>query len=215
MHYCAKGEKVCFDYPSSWSLDDKKVTKSSVIGADRVKLTSPDGTVVLWFASGIAPNDGRGTGPMADGTIEVVSATKLPSFREFTASKYTTQSAYVSEAVESVVDTDFSDPSDPATIFAKEKGYVPEVLLSNSVNLSTIHTYRETLGLISLNAIMQGKNALWDKNVPGEVGSFLFGTVMPYEGTPKMYKTSNEAKDMLKTDSFKQAKSILLSAKYE
>lgn len=215
VHYCTKWEKICFDYPSSWSLDENASTKSSVVGADNIKLTSPDGGVILRFASGIAPNDGMGPGPIADGSIEVVSVTKLLSFREFIASKYSTQYAHVSEAVESVVETDFTDSSDPTTMFAKEKGYVPEVLLSNSINLSTPRTYRTTLGLINLDAIMQGKNALWDKNVPGEVGSFLFGTVMPYDGTPKMYKTSNEAKDMLKTDGFKQAKSILLSAKYE
>lgn len=213
--YCAKQEKVCFNYPSRWTLDDKSAVKSTVVGADNIKLTSPDKIVVLRFVSGIGPNDGMGPGPRAEGSIDVVSATKLPLFRQFVANQYSTQSAYVSEAIESIVETEFTNPYDLSTMFAKEKGYVPSILLSNSLDLSKVHTYKSQLGLIGMGAIMQGKYALWDKSVSSDVGGFLFGTVMPYDDMPKMYATSKEAKDMFKTESFKQAKDILLSVRYE
>ncbi len=201
ISYCTQYEKICFEYPDTWTVKQEKVSGEN---RDALSLTAPGDVVALVFESGIGAFDVC-CGPMPEGVVEVVSATRATKFGENT---------YVSEVVTPKVDGEYPDPSQPI-VKSVVKGYIPQLVLHHSASLSKQDRFTRTNGSIIADAVMNGKYAMVDDNNQNH-GSVLFGTVnFRITSDLKVYTTSEEAKKQFNTKSYQQAKEILLSANYK
>ncbi|USN97020.1 MAG: hypothetical protein H6797_02400 [Candidatus Nomurabacteria bacterium] len=205
--YCATFEKVCFEYPEKWTI--KQVDELSGDSKDAFTIADPENTVVLAFQSGIGANDGSCCGPMPEGPVTIISSQKVPHFGEVASSQYDkdrSNGVYVSEVVTTSVKGVFPDPSEPI-VNSVIKGYIPQLVLHNSLTLAKKQTVTRINGNITGDSYINGQQN-------GTI--FLFGTVtFSIKSTPKIFSSLNEAKAQLKGTSFQQAKAILLSAHYE
>ena len=214
--YCATFEKVCFDYPQDWTIE--QVGEPSGDVKDAFTITDPDNVIVLAFQSGIGAHDGFCCGPTPEGPATVLSAVKVPDFGEVAhgvSNKDPTDNVYVSEVVTTSVKGEYPDPSQPI-VNSVIKGYVPQIVLHNASDLSTPQTVTRTMGSILMDSHISGKYAQAYDDDKTDHGSFLFGTVtFGIESDPKVYDSFDKAKAQLKSPSFQQAKEILLSARYK
>lgn len=200
ISYCAKYEKICFEHPETWIVKEEKLDGKN---RDAFSLIAPNDTITLAFESGIGAFDVC-CGPMPEGDAEVVSASRAMKFGE---------NAYVSEVITQKVEGKYPDPSQPI-VKSVIKGYIPQVVLHESAALSKQDTFSRTNGSIVLDAVMNGQYATVD-NDKEDHGSVLFGTVtFGITSDQKLFATFDEAKKQFDTEPYKQAKEILLSAKY-
>lgn len=209
--YCGEKEKVCFDYPEEWTVS-KDVPKGYSV-ADRVKLTSPDESVIVVFESGLGAT-GICCGQMPEGPLTVIAKQKLPDFGTIAKNPYLkgsqTNVAYMSEIVTTQVEAKYSNPSDPSTLKSVIKGYAPVALLHTAAKLAKVHTYQAINGGTELQERIVGKYK--DQN---GMTSFTLTATPQANGKLKTYKTLDDAKSALVSDYFEEAKQILLSARYQ
>ncbi len=207
--YCAKFEKVCFDYPEGWSLKQMNKKDPTSTFADGFTVTSPDKLVVLLFLSGLGATS-LCCGQTPEGPVSVVDVNPAPKIGAMDKQNLGdhTDSAYVSEVITSKVEAEYAKNS-LDIISTKILGYYPEVVLHNSTQLSMKNTFQSTGGIIGLMDRMPGKYI-----GEFEEASVVFGS-STYYADLEPYVTAEEAKAQFKTESFQQAKEILLSARYK
>jgi hypothetical protein len=200
--YCAENEKLCFDYPIDWSIE-KTAVDTTV--SDNILIKSPDKKVYLQLTTGIGP---RGiVGPTPEGPVAILNSYPAPKIGILKIiSKDNTENAYVSEVVISSLEQKFigDGPEFTTTIL----GYKPSLVLHNNSRLSKPGTFQALGGNVTFQSLMPSR-------YPGMLDSASIQFSSKLGDSGQIFKTSNEAEEEFKKEVYQQAKSILLSARYD
>lgn len=200
--YCAENEKLCFDYPTDWSIEKTAVDTTVT---DNILIKSPDRKVYLQLTTGIGP---RGiVGPTPEGPVKILNSYPASKIGILTTiSKDNTENAYVSEVVISSLEQKFigDGPEFTTTIL----GYQPSLVLHNNSKLSKPGTFQALGGNVIFQSLMPGR-------YPGKFDSASIQFSSSLGDSGQIFKTLKEAEEEFKKEVYQQAKSILLSARYD
>lgn len=198
--FCLTADKLCFDYPSTWTVSDKVVSSGITLDeqADTVTIKNSSGNAVLWAGSKVQGLGGACV-PGSAPTLEVVD-TKATSVKS--ENKYPDETDHV-YAVKSIY-------------HVSDKGYAPYIYLTNSATSSKVSAPRADCTLAQDGVFTPlghsdnwgyGFGAYdWSELIDGQPTDNFSGLVF--------YPTKQNALDQLNSSDFKQAFNVLLSVRY-
>jgi hypothetical protein len=208
--YCLKEEKLCFTYPSTWSVDDQGGSKGSQPGetvGDLVYVTAPESWLRLTMRTAIDGVGGTcgGSDDQSQNleTAFILDATPISGMTGFqnpNNKEGTTDQLYIAKLV------NHDSASSP---------YIPYVYATNSVMYTTPQTLKGLYGNC-LSDLVPGRNAVVPDVSPVIHGDITVG--MMYEGTSTKIPGSpnlDGAKAQFDSQPYKEAISILSSLHYQ
>jgi len=197
LSYCATGERICFEYPDNWVIQQLEPTSTEPgFEGDRFTVSDPTGSMNLWFTSGIG---GIGGICEPDGTTTyVLEGSPVAGLTGFK--------------------TDFEQSTDQvsvARVITQENNlFRSNLYISNQSDFITPGELTE-YGGVCFSQILDGRNATMSNEFDG-VGSMTFnngGTFSDFNSYSS-YNTLADAKESFTTKLFIEATNILLSLKY-
>jgi hypothetical protein len=194
--YCATGEKLCFDYPSSWTVvKDAEESGSHDTGytGDDLTVKSDTGLAPLALHSGIGGIGGT-CDPESETKVYALNSVAIPKMTGF-KSDYSLDMLHAAH----VIVQDFETGRYIAAVYATgDQAYtVKQEIMRCGIGFS---------------GIMYGRNAKFSSDSEN-AGAFEFGYVG--QNSDVRYDTVEAATKAYDTDAYKQATTILASLRYE
>jgi len=199
--YCLTYEKLCFDYPANWKLEDTTSAYNALnefTKGDKLTLTSPDAKFQLMATTGIS---GIGGTCGADDNTQVtayaldgIPVKGLTGFK--TDYEQSTDQVYVAQVV---------------THDTASAPYVPYIYITNQKDYTVQDSIVGRTGLCFSN-IIPGRHAEVPDSDPVTYGATSFG--VNYTNLPS-FMTLEEASAQFDTDTYQQAISVLASLHYK
>ncbi len=195
--YCTVAEKLCFDYASDWKVE-VLAAQSDEPGAkiDNVRVSSPDGTLVLLLTSGISGLGGTCPEEIQK-SVYVLDPTPIPGLVGY-KDDYNQDMAAVSR-----------------TIYQDENAkFVSAIYVTTSPDYAKAGTL-QACGT-GFSQYVKGKNSMISSDFAG-AGAFRFGYTGSafYGDAAATSSTVDEAKAVYKTTNYTQAAALLASVRYE
>ncbi len=201
--FCGKYEKICFDYPSNWSVEaasNDGTDGKSNMPYDFVTVKDDKGGSALTLRSGI---DGIGGAcprdEMAGQTAEVVSTYQT---------KITVPAQYIN------TDYNLAIISAAEVIIKNDKGYTAQMYLSNAKTTSEVKAGMHACDVYMTNFIYGKTNIIPTTSNPAAM-TFNSGPAFGGADTLTVYGSRTEATNYFATDAAKKAYEILKSVHYK
>lgn len=197
LTYCASGEKLCFDYPKDWTVEQLDPVSAEVgFQGDRFVVYDPTDSMKLWFTSGIG---GIGGTCDPDGTTTtVLQGTPISQL-----------SGFKTEYEKSV-----DQPSVARVITRENDMFRANLYVSNDESFINKGQITEVSG-VCFSQILSGRHARMSSEYDG-YGSFTFnngGTFSDFNSY-SLYDTLKDATAAFDTKLFVEGANILASLRY-
>ena len=197
--YCTKAEKLCFDYPSDWKVETVVVdTAEPGASFDKLKISSPDGAMVLQLQTGISGLGG--TCPEEVQTsVYVLDSTPIAGLTGY-KTDYRQDQAVVSRTVYKVEEEKF--------VAALYVTAAPDYAKSGTIQACGI----------GFSQFLDGKNSVVSSDYDSAGAMSIGYTGIDFysgESQATIYSSVDSAKAAYKTDTYVQAAAILSSLRYE
>lgn len=192
--YCTQAEKLCFEYPQNWMIDDSHTVNSQEPGfkGDYVYVMPPNKELTLKFQSAI---DGIGgtCDPDSAGTVKLLDPTPVASLSGY-ADQYNVDEPVVVRVVGQ------TSGKYTATLFATTS--------KSSTQVGTVSACD-----IGFGEFIKGRYSVLSSNYAG-AGLFVFTSERAAD-SQTTYASQAEAEAVFDTEIYKQAVGIIASLHYQ
>lgn len=195
QEYCVKNEKICFDYPSDWSVAATELNQPEITTTpgDKLEIKNASGSTVLKLQTGYGGLGGTCEDATGEKTVvkEAVATNLDAKAVSGEESKFLVPKLYVTKVVA-----------------YDDKSFSANVYLTNNKEYVTLGE-KSVLG-ICFSPLFTGRNVKINDGSSAGGGP----AAMSFIATSTPQKTRSEAEDVLKSDDFVKADAILMSIRY-